>query len=150
VKIKQLCVPLAALCAIATEAGCVSVDHQMSQSSFEAMNLKRDERLSPTEFSQPLMLDEYTFERLGLNTNGTGTLDEWQCFDTSAGPKGDFSALDVNGHGQINTTEFLTQTPKDSKRYRFFGGTNPTDEGFSLSDAEEFQQQGWQLFSFHF
>ena len=44
-KIQQLLVSLAALCAIATVVGCASTDGQASQSWFDGMNLNRDRKL---------------------------------------------------------------------------------------------------------
>src|SRR5437016_4523117 len=106
-KIKQLLVPLAALCAIATVAGCASTDRQASLSSLDVLNLNRDRKPSSAEFSQQVNLNQLAFQKPDLDTNGTVTLDEWQRFDTNAGPKENFSALDVNGDGQFNATEFL-------------------------------------------
>ena len=149
-KIEQLLVSLAALCAIATVVGCASTDRQSSQSSFDVMNLNRDRKPSSAEFSRPLNLDQLAFQRPDLDTNGAVTLDEWQRFDTNAEPKENFSALGVNGDTQINATEFLTQTPKHAKRYHFFADPEKTNQDYSSRGQEEFQPQGLQLFSIRF
>ena len=149
-KIKQLLVSLAALCAIATEVGCVSADRQISQSSVDATNLNGDGGQSSVTFSQQLNLNQLAFQKPDLDTNGAVTLDERQRFDTNAGPKENFSALDVNSDAQINATEFLTQPPKDSKRYHFFGDPERTNKDYSSRGQEEFQPEGLQLFSIHF
>ena len=149
-KIKQLLVSLAALCAIATVVGCASTDRQASQSSFDVMNLNSNRKPSSAEFSQPLVLDDHAFQEPDLDTNGAVTLDEWQRFDTNGGPKANFSALDVSGDTQINATEFLTQTPKHAKRYHFFADPEKTNKYYSSRDQGEFQQPGWQLFSIRF
>ena len=149
-KTKQLLVSLAGLCAIATVVGCASIDRQASQSSFDVMNLNRDRKPSSVEFSQQLNLNQRAFQKPDLDTNGAVTLDEWQRFDTNGAPKANFSALDVNGDTQINATEFLTQTPKQAKRYRFFADPEKTNKHYSSLDPEEFQPQGFQLFSIRF
>ena len=149
-KIEQLLVSLAALCAIATEVGCVSADRQMSQSSVDATNPNRDRGQSSVTFSQQLNLNQLAFQKPDLDTNGAVTLDEWHRFDTNAGPKENFSALDVNGDAQINATEFLTPTPKRAKRYHFFADPEKTNKDYSSRGQEEFQPQGLQLFSIRF
>ena len=147
---KQLLVSLAALCAIATEAGCVSANRQMSRYSFEATNLNREGEQFSVEFSRQVNLNQLAFQKPDLDTNGAVTLDEWQRFDTNAGPKENFSALDVNGGAQINATEFLAQTPKHAKRYHFFADPEKANKQYSSRDQEEFQQPGWQIFSIRF
>ena len=97
-----------------------------------------------------MFLDERAFRKLDIDTTGAVTLDQWQQLDTSAGPKENFRALDVNGDGQINPTEFLTQTPKDSKRYHLFGEPDKTNDDYVSWDTQLFQQPGWQLFSIRF
>ena len=149
-KARYLLAPLAALCALAGLGGCASADRHVSRAAFDKADLNRDEKPFSTERSQQVNLNQRAFQKLDLDTNRAVTLDEWQHFDASAGAKENFSALDENLDGRINATEFLRQPPKYSKPYRFFGGTNPSDESYSLSDSEVFQQQGWQLFSFHF
>jgi hypothetical protein len=149
-KIKQLLVSLAALCAIATEAGCVSANRQMSQYSFEATNLNRDGEQFSAEFSRQVNLNQLAFQKPDLDTNGAGTLDEWQRFDTNAGPKENFSMLDVNVDAQINAKEFLTPTPKHAKRYHFFAEPEKANKDYSSRSQEEFQPQGLQLFSIRF
>jgi hypothetical protein len=149
-KMKQLLVLLAASCAVATQVGCVSVDSQMSQSSLETEILNRDGGQSSVEFSQKMNLDQLTSQEPNLDTHRAVTLEDWQRFDTRAGPKENSSALDVNGDGQINPTEFLTQTPKDSRRYHFLGDPEKTNKDYYSRDKEEFQPEGLQLFSVHF
>ena len=149
-KIKQLLVSLAALCAIVTEVGCVSADRQMSQSLVDATNPNRDWGQSSITFSQHLNLNQLAFQKPDFDTNGAVTLDEWQRFETNAGPKENFSTLDVNGDAQINATEFLTQTPKHSKRYHFFADPEKTNKDYSSRGQEEFQPPGVQLFSIDF
>ena len=150
VKIRRLFVPLASLCAVAALVGCASTDRQVSESSLDEKNLHCDQAPASTGLSQPVFLYERAFRKLDLDTNGAVTLDEWQQLDTSAGPKENFRALDVNRDGQINATEFLSQPPKDSKRYHFFGDTDKTNDGYVSWDRELFQQPGWQLFSIRF
>ena len=147
---KQLLALLATSCAIATEVGCVSADRQMSRSSFDATTLNRDGGQSSAEFAQQVNLNQLASQKPDLNTNGAVTLDEWQRFEPSAGPKENVNAIDIDGAGQINATKFLTQTPKHSKRYDFFGDPEKTDKDYSSWDEEEFQPQGLQLFSIHF
>ena len=149
-KTKQLLVSLAALCAIATVVGCASIDRQASQSSFDVMNLNRDRKPSSAEFSQLLNLNQRAFQKPDLDTNGAVTLDEWQRFDTNAGPKENFSMLDANVDAQINAKEFLTPTPKHAKRYHFFADPEKTNQDYSSRGQEEFQPQGLQLFSIRF
>ena len=90
------------------------------------------------------------FQKPNLDTNGAVTLDEWHRFDANAGPKENFSALDVNGGAQINATEFLTQAPKHAKRFHFFADQEKTNKYYSSRHQEEFQQPGGQLFSIRF
>jgi hypothetical protein len=149
-KITQLLVSLAALCVIVTEVGCVSADRQMSQSSLEAANLNRDGGQSSVEFSQQMNLNQLAFQKPDLDTNGPVTLDARPLFDASVELKDNSEALDVNNDGQINATEFLTQTLKHSERYHFFGEPEKTNKDYSSRDMEEFQPEGLQLFSIHF
>ena len=149
-KIKHLLAPLGAFCAIAALVGCASTNRQVSESSLDEKNLQRDEAQASTGLSQPVFLDERAFRKLDIDTTGAVTLDQWQQLDTSAGPKENFRALDVNGDGQINPTEFLTQTPKDSKRYHLFGEPDKTNDDYVSWDTQLFQQPGWQLFSIRF
>jgi Ca2+-binding EF-hand superfamily protein len=99
---------------------------------------------------QQAVLDANAFRKLDLNGDETITLDEWKRFDTSSAARDNFQSLDENGDGQINVTEFLTQAPKHSKRYQFFGNTDETADRLVSTDSEVFQNPGWQLFSFHF
>jgi len=145
-KIKQLLVSFAALCAIATVVGCASTDRQASQSSFDVMSLNRDRK----PFSQQVNLNQLVFEEPDLATNGAVTLEEWQRLDTSAGARENFSALDERGDDPINLTEFLKQATKHSKRYHFFADTETINEGYVSWDKELFHQPGWQLFSIQF
>jgi hypothetical protein len=148
-KIKQFLVSLAALCAIATVVGCASTDPQAPESSFDLMNLNRDRKPSSTEFSEQANRNQLAFQKSDLDTNGAVTLDEWQRFDTNAGPKENFSAFDVNGDAQIKATELLTPTPKHAKRYHFFADPENNNH-YSLLGQEEFQPPGVQLFSIRF
>ena len=149
-KIKHLLAPLGAFCAIAALVGCASTNRQVSESSLDEKKLQRDEAPASTGHSQPVILDERAVRKLDLNTNGAVTLDEWQQFDTSAGPKENFKALDVDGDWQIKATEFLAQPSKGSKRYHFFGDAGKSNDGYVSWDRELFQQPGWQLFSIRF
>ena len=149
-KTQHLLAPLATFCAVAALVGCASTNRQVSESWFDEQHVQPVEAPSSKGLSQPVFPGERAFRKLDLDTNGTVTLDEWQHFDTSAGAKENFGALDENGDAQIKVAEFLKEAPKHSKPYRFFGGTNPTDESFSLLDSEGLQQQGWQLFSIRF
>ena len=101
----------------------------------------------PSRQVNPTQLE---LQKPDLNTNGPVTLDERQQFDTSAGPMENFRAFEVNGERQISTTEFLTPTPKNSKRYHFFGETENPNQGYVSWDRELFRQPGWQLFSIRF
>ena len=148
-KIKHLLAPLGAFCAIAALVGCASTNRQVSESSLDEKKLQRDEAPASTGHSQPVILDERAVRKLDLNTNGAVTLDEWQRFDTNAGPKENFSAFDLNGDAQIKATEFLTQTPKHAKRYHFFADPENNNHYSSLGQ-EEFQPPGVQLFSIRF
>ena len=145
-KIKQLLVSFAALCAIAAVVGCASTDRQASQSSFDVMNLNRDRK----PFSRQVNLNQLVFEEPDRATNGAVTLEEWQRLDTSAGARENFSALDERADDQINLTEFLKQATKHSKRYHFFADTETINEGYVSWDKELFQQPGCQLFSIQF
>ena len=181
---KQLLVSLAALCAIATVAGCASTDRQASQNSLDATNLNRNGRQFSAEFSQSVFekwfagstgdplptpsrddspappifepgsqqvnLNQLAFQKPDLATNGAATLDERHRFDTSAGPRENFGALDESGDSQINWTEFLKQATKHSKRYHFFADTDKINDGYVPWDKELFRQPGWQLFSIQF
>ena len=149
-KIKQLLVSLAALCAVATVVGCASTDRQASQSPFDGMNLNRDRKPSSAEFSQQVDLTQLAFQEPDLATNEAVTLDEWQRFDTNARSKEYFSALAVNGDARINVTELLTQTPKHVKRYHFFADLEKTNKDYSSRGQEEFQPPGFQLFCIRF
>ena len=101
-------------------------------------------------FSQQVNLNQPGFQKPDFDISGPVTLDEGQQFDTRTGPKENFRALDVSGDRQINATEFLTQTPENSKRYHFFADTVKTNDGYVSWDKELFQQPGWQLFSIRF
>jgi len=95
-KTKHLLALLAMCCGVAALAGCASSDPQMSESSLDEKNLERDEALSSTGLSRPLVLDERPFRKLDLDTNGAVTLDKWQDFDTNVEAKENFSTFDEN------------------------------------------------------
>ena len=169
-KINQLLVSWAALCAIATVVGCASTDRPASQSSFDVMSLNRDGGQFSAESSsgagrerayyggrappifktgfQPVI--QPSLQKPNLETNGAVSLDEWQRSDSNAGPKENFSALDVNGGAQLNATEILAPAPKHAKRYHFFADPEKTNQDYSSRGQEEFQPQGLQLFSIRF
>jgi hypothetical protein len=149
-KTKHFLAPLAMCCAVAALVGCASTNRQVSEYSFDESIPQRDGEPSSTGLSQRVFLGERAFRKLDLNADGTVTLGEWEHFDKTAGAEENFSALDENGDGQISVTEFLSQAPKYSKPSYVFGDPDPASENYSLSDSEDFQQQGWQLFSFHF
>ena len=149
-KSKHLRLTLATLCVINALVGCTSTNRRVAASALDDKNLQRAEAPPAPALSQPVILDERALRGLDLNADGVITPDERQHFDTSAGAKKNLSALDENGDGQINAAEFLTQVPRHSKRYHFFGDTNKTDDSNVSSDNEVFQQRGWPLFSFHF
>src|SRR2546425_6244111 len=148
-KTKHLLALLAMCCGVAALAGCASSDPQMSESSLDEKNLERDEALSSTGLSRPLVLDERPFRKLYLDTNGAVTLDKWQDFDTNVEAKENFSTLDENDL-QINPTEFLTQAPKHSQLYPIFGGSDQTKNNDFSWDGQEFQPQGLRLFTIRF
>src|SRR3989442_15758950 len=70
--------------------GCASTDPQISASSMDEKNPKRDEALSPTGLSRPVILDEHPFLKRDIETNGTVSLEGWRYFDTNTGPKENF------------------------------------------------------------
>jgi Ca2+-binding EF-hand superfamily protein len=107
-KTTRLFVTLATSCTVAALVGCVSTNRQVSESSLDEKNLKREEIASSSGLSQPVMLEERAFQGLDVNGDRAVTLDEWRYFDTSARAKDTFTALDENGDGQINLIEFLT------------------------------------------
>jgi hypothetical protein len=149
-KTKHLLAPLAICCAVTALVGCVSTDRQIYESSLDGMNLQRDEALSPTGLSQPVILDESAARKLDLANTGAVTLNAWQHSDTNAAAKENFSTLDENDDGQINATESLTLAPKHSKLYSVFGDAEQTNRNHSSWDRQEFQPQGLQLFSIRF
>jgi len=150
-KTKHLLALLVTCCAVAALTGCASTDPQMSASSMDEKNLERDEALSPTGLSQPVILDERAFLKRDIETNGAVSLEEWRRhFDTNTGPKENFSTLDENHDGQINFTEFLTQAPKYPKLYSAFGNVGQINQNDFSWDEQEFQPQGLRLFSIRF
>jgi hypothetical protein len=149
-KTTNLFAPFVMFCAAAALVGCASTERRVSVSAFDEKGLQRAEAPPTPATSSPVILDESAFRKLDLNADGTVKLDEWQRFDTSVEAKENFSALDGNGDGQINVPEFLSQAPKHSKRYPFFGDKDKTNDSYFSSYNEVFQQRGWQLFSFHF
>ena len=149
-KTKHLLAPLAMCCAAAALAGCTSTVHQMSWSSLDEKNPERDEAPSSTGLSQPVIPEEGAFRKLDLDTNGAVTLDEWRHFETNAVAKDNFSTLVEDGNGQINVTEFLTQTPKHSKLYPLFGDGEQINNDYFFWDRQEFQPQGLRLFTIRF
>ncbi len=141
---------LLAMCAAAALAGCASTDRQMSWSSLDEKNVERDEALSPTGLSQPVILEEGVFRKLDPDTNGTVTFDEWRRFDTNTVAKGNFGTPGEDGAGQINMTEFATQTLKHSKLYPLFGEGEQINKNHSFWVQQELQPQGLRLFSIRF
>jgi hypothetical protein len=107
-KTKRLLARLAMCGIVAALVGCASTTRQVSESSPDDKNLQRDEAPSSKGLSQPVILDERTFQELDINGNGVVTLDEWRYFDRSAQAKDTFNALDENGDGQIDRTECLS------------------------------------------
>jgi len=149
-KTKHLLTLLAMCCGVAALAGCASTDRQMSRSSLDEKNLERDEAPSSTGLSQPVIPEEGAFQKLDLDTNGAVTLDEWRHFETNAVAKDNFSTLVEDGNGQINVTEFPTQTLKHSKLYPLFGDGEQINNNHFLWDQQEFQPQGLRLFTIRF
>jgi hypothetical protein len=147
-KIKQLLAPSAMCCTLAALVGCASTDRQISESFLD--NNGRDEAPSLTELSQPVILTGCASGKLDLGTNGAVTFDEWGHFDMNARAKENFSTLDENLDGQINATEFLTQSQRPSKLYSVFGDADQTNDNQSSWDRQEFQPRGLQLFSIRF
>ena len=149
-KTKHRLAALAMSCVVAALTGCASTDPQISASSMDEKNPKRDVALSPTGLSRPVILDERAFLKRDIETNGTVSLEEWRHFDTNTGPKENFSTLDENHDGQINFTEFLTQAPKYPKLYTAFGNAEQINQNDFSWDQQEFQPQGLRLFSIRF
>jgi len=149
-KTKHLLALLATFCAIAALVCCARPNRQVSESSFDEKNLQPAEAPSSKELSQPVTRNERAFRNLDLDTNGVITLDEWPHLDTSARSKENFSALDENGDGQINVSEFLTQAPKHSKFHPLFGEAEQGTNTDSSCDQEGFEPRGLRLFSIRF
>ena len=149
-KTKHLLAPLVMCCAVAAFAGCATLDRQMSESSLDDKNLAREEALSSTGSSQPVILDERAFRKLDLDTNGAVTLDEWRHFDTNAVAKDNFSTSGEDGDARFNVTEFATLTLKHSKLYPLFGDGEQINDNRVLWDQQEFQPKGLRLFSVPF
>ena len=149
-KTKKFLAALAIYGAVAALAGCASTHRQISESALDERNLERDEALSSTGSSQPVVLDEGAFRKPYLDTNGAITLDEWRHFETNTVAKESFSASEDNDDGQINVTEFLTQNPKQSTLYPVFGDAEQINNDHYFWDQEQFQPQGLRLFSFRF
>ena|SRR6266446_4721472 len=139
-----------AMCCAAALAGCASSDRQMSRASLDEKNPERDKAPSSRGLSQPVILEEGAFRKLDLDTIGAVTLDEWRHFDTNAVAKDNFSTLGENGDGQINVTEFSTQTLKHSKLYPLFGDGEQINNNHFFWGQQEFQPQGLRLFSIGF
>jgi len=138
------------LCSITLMAGCAGTGPRVSESLFDKGNLQSAESPSSAGLSQPLILDERAFPKLDLNADGTVNLDEWLHFDTSAGARENFGALDESGDGWINWTELLKQSTRHSEFCHFFGNTDEINGGAVSWDKELFRQPGWQLFSIRF
>jgi hypothetical protein len=146
-KTKHLLESLAMCCAVVALVGCASAGHQMSESSLDGMIQERDEALSSTGLSQPLIRDEGAFQKLVLDTN-TVTLDQWRNFNTNAVAKEELT-LDENEYGRINETEFSTKPTKHFELYPVFGDAEIINNHFSW-DQQEFEPQGLRLFSIPF
>jgi len=149
-KTKHLLALLVMCCVVAAFAGCASTDRQMSESSLDDKNLAREEALSSTGSSQPVILDERAFPKLDLDTNGAIFLDEWRHFETNTVAKENFNTPDQNDDVPINVTEFLTQTPKPSTLYPVLGDAEQINNDHFFWDQEQFQPQGLRFFSFRF
>jgi hypothetical protein len=151
VKIKQLFVQLAALCVIAALVGCACTNRQVSESSLNETTMNRDGgQFLERVVSQQVSASQPGFQKPDIDINGPVDSDERQQFDTRTGRREDFRALDITGDRQISASEFLTQTPKHSKRYHFFADTDKANNGYVSWEKELFQQPGWQLFSIRF
>ena len=137
-------------CAFAALTGCASTNRKMSGSSLDENNPERDEALSATGLSQPVIPDERAFLKLDFETNGAVALEEWRHFDTNTGPKENFGTFDENHEGQVNVTEFLTQAPKYPKLYSAFGNAEQINNNDFSWDGQEFHPQGLRLFSIRF
>src|SRR5437016_1918588 len=148
-KTRQLLTPLALCCAVATLMGCASTAHQTSEFSVDETNPEGDEALSPTELSQPVILDEAAFRKLDLDTNAAVTLDEWRDFNTNAAVKENLTILDEIEDGQ-NVTEFSMQATKHPEIYPLFGDAEQINTTHFSWEEQEFAPQGLQLFSIGF
>jgi hypothetical protein len=137
---KQPLALLAMFCAIATVAGCAST-------SLQVMNSNPRKESSSMEPTQSASLNEFAFQKLDLDTNGTVTFDEWQRFDASAESKENFRALDENGDEVINATELLKQAPKHSAFFSRLGDTNDANDTTRSRDKELSGQKGSRHFS---
>jgi len=149
-KTKHLFTSLVVCCAVVALVGCASTGRQMSESSLDDKILERDEALSPTGLSQPVILDERAFRKLDLDTNAAVTLDELQYFSTNAVARDTLGTLDENDDRQINGREFSTQTPKHAEIYPLFGDAEQINNNHFSWEQKEFGPPGWQLFSIRF
>ena len=149
-KTRHLLALLAMCCLAPALVGCASTDSQKSESYLNEKNLQRDEAVSSTGLSQPVILDGSALRKPELDTNAAVTLDEWRHFETNAVAKDNFSTLVEDGNGQINVTEFPTQTLKHSKLHPLFGDGEQINNNHFIWDQQEFQPQGLPLFSIRF
>jgi hypothetical protein len=147
---KQRLTGLVILCSVTTLVGCASTGPRVSESLFDKQNLQGAKTTSSAGLCQPLILNERAFRKPDIDAGGTTNLDELQHFQTSAGPRENFSALDESGEGQINWTEFFKQATRDSDLCHFFANTDEIYGGAVSWDKELFRQPGWQLFSIRF
>ena len=151
-KTRHLLALLAMCCLAPALVGCASTDSQKSESYLNEKNLQRDEAVSSTGLSQPVILDGSALRKPELDTNAAVTLDEWRHFDTNAVAKDNFSTPTPgeDGDGRFNVTEFPTQTLKHSKLYPLFGDGEQINDNHFLWDQQEFQPKGLRLFSVRF
>jgi len=149
-KTRHLLALLAMCCLAPALVGCASTDSQKSESYLNEKNLQRDEAVSSTGLSQPVILDGSALRKPELDTNAALTLDEWRHFDTNAVAKENFGTSEENDDAQINVTEFSTQAASHSKLYSIFGDAELSNNDHLSGDQQEFQPQGLRLFSIRF
>jgi hypothetical protein len=140
---------LATCSVIVVLAGCATMKPPVTEDSFREKMSKPIE--APKELSQAMLQDLRALRNLNSNIKEAVAWDEQQHFEPPASGIENFSAIDENGDGQLNTIAFLGYGSNDSKPFVSLGDKDPNEGDFSGLYPDEFQpQHGWPLFSFHF